>query len=277
LDKAAAGSEVMAFLAQGQIDVGAVGLSAAAFNALNKGFDLKVIASAALGPDKNSPTKFEVRKALVDGGQVKKIGDLKGKKIAVAGGAGSAGAYLAVKALQTDGLSAKDVEFVNLANPDMLLALKNGAVDAALIGTPFSTQAVEQGVGSILIDDWLPGYSTTTYMYSGKFIKEKPLLAQKFAVALLKGFRAIIGNDYLSDENVKSYVKYTGSNEQTIKATPPLVYDNDMGIAKDSIKDQEKIFRESGWTDYKQAIDVEKAFDTSFVDYALKILKPTKK
>ncbi len=276
LDKAGAGSEVMAFLAQGQIDVGAVGLSAATFNALNKGFDFKIIASAGIGPDKNSPTKFEVRKALVDGGQVKKISDLKGKKIAVAGGIGSAGAYLAVRALQTDGLTAKDVEFVNLANPDMVQALKNGAVDAALIGTPFSTQAIEQGVGSILIDDWLPGYSTTTYMYSGKFVKERAAVGQRFAIALLKGFRAIAGNNYLSDENVKIYAKYTGSNEATIKATPPLVYDLDMGLTKDSIKDQEKIHRESGWTDYKQAVDVEKIFDTSFTDAALKVLRPTK-
>jgi len=274
LDKAGAGAEVMAFLAQGQIDMGAVGLSAATFNALNKGFDFKVIASAGIAPAKNAPSKFEVRKALVDGGQVKKISDLKGKKIAVAGGTASAGAYLAVKALQTDGLSAKDVEFVNLPNPDMLQALKNGAVDAALMGTPFSTQAIEQGVGTVLIDDWLPGYATTTYLYSGKFVKERPEVAKRFAIALLKGIRAVQGDNYLSDENVKIYVKYTGSNDKTIRETPALLYDPGMIITKDNIKDQEKIHRESGWTDYKQAIEVDKMFDGSFAENAVKTLGP---
>ncbi len=272
LDKAAAGSEIVAFLAQGQIDVGAVGLSAAIFNTLNKGFDFKVIASACLGPTTNSPTKFEVRKALVDGGQIKTPADLKGKKIAVAGGTGSAGAYLAVKVLQAVGLTSKDAEFVNLPNPDMVMALQNGAVDAALMGTPFSTQAIDAGVGKILTEDLAPGYATTQYVYSAKFIKERGPVATRFAAALLKGFRDIQGTGYLTDDNVKTYVKYTGSNEQTVRATPPLVYDKNMVIAKESIADQEKVHREAGWTDYKTAVDVAKLFDTTFADAAVKML-----
>lgn len=272
LDKAASGSEAVAFLAQGQIDVGAVGLSVAIFNTLNKGFDFKVIASASQGPATNSPTKFEVRKTLVDGGQVKTVADLKGRKIAVAGGTGSAGAYLATKVLQTGGLAAKDVDFVNLANPDMVMALQNGAVDAALMGTPFSTQAIDGGIGKVLTEDLAPGYSTTTYIYSAKFIKDRPQVAQRFAVALLKGFRDVQGANYLSDDNVKSYVKYTGSNEQTVRATPPLVYDKNMSIARDSVADQEKIYRESGWTDYKTAVDVAKLFDTTWVENAIKTI-----
>ena len=274
LDKAASGSEVMAFLAQGQIDVGAVGLSAATFNTLAKGFDFKVIASAGVAPQKDGPSKFEIRKALVDGGQVKTIADLKGRKVAVAGGTGSAGAYLAVKALQTAGLTGKDVQFVNLANPDMVQALANGAVDAALIGTPFSTQAIQQGAGTILVDDFAPGYSTTTFMYSGKFIKDRPDVANRFALALLKGYRAVQGQNYLSDANVQSYVKYTGSTEQVIRATPPFIYDPNMAITTESIKDQEKVYRESGWTDYSQSLDVGKLFDTSFADRAVKIVGP---
>lgn len=274
LDKAASGSEVMAFLAQGQIDVGAVGLSAATFNTLAKGFDFRVIASAGVAPQKDGPSKFEIRKALVDGGQVKTIADLKGRKVAVAGGTGSAGAYLAVKALQTAGLTGKDVQFVNLANPDMVQALANGAVDAALIGTPFSTQAIQQGAGTILVDDFAPGYSTTTFMYSGKFIKDRPDVANRFALALLKGYRAVQGQNYLSDANVQSYVKYTGSTEQVIRATPPFIYDPNMAITTESIKDQEKVYRESGWTDYSQSLDVGKLFDTSFADRAVKIVGP---
>ncbi len=274
LDKAASGAEVMAFLAQGQIDVGAVGLSAATFNTFAKGFDFKVIASAGIAPQTNGPSKFEVRKALVDSGQVKTLADLKGKKVAVAGGTGSAGAYLAVKALQTAGLTGKDVQFVNLANPDMVQALANGAVDAALIGTPFSTQAIQQGAGAILVDDFAPGYSTTTFLYSGKLIKDRPDVANRFALALLKGYRAIQGANYLTDANVQTYVKYTGSTEQVIRATPPFVYDPNMAIKTESIKDQEKIYRESGWTDYTQAVDISKLFDPSFADKAVKAVGP---
>ncbi|MCA1667483.1 MAG: ABC transporter substrate-binding protein [Thermomicrobia bacterium] len=274
LDKAASGAEVMAFLAQGQIDVGAVGLSAATFNTFAKGFDFKVIASAGIAPQTNGPSKFEVRKALVDSGQVKTIADLKGKKVAVAGGTGSAGAYLAVKALQTAGLTAKDVQFVNLANPDMVQALANGAVDAALIGTPFSTQAIQQGAGAILVDDFAPGYSTTTFMYSGRLIKERPDVARRFAIALLKGYRAIQGANYLSDANLQTYIKYTGSTDKVIRATPPFVYDPNMAIKTESIKDQEKVYRESGWTDYTQTTDISKLFDPSFAQAAVTTVGP---
>lgn len=272
LSNAASGAEAVAFLAQGQIDVGAVGLSAATFNTLNKGFDFRVIASASLGPDKNSPTKLEVRSALVDGGIVHSAMDLKGRKIAVAGGTGSAGAYLATKVLQKEGVSAKDVTFVNLSNPDMIPALTNGAVDAALIGTPFATTAVDTGIARVLSDDLTPGYSTTTYTYGAKFLKDRPDAARRFTVALLKGYRAVQGSNYLSDANVKTYVKYLGSPEKIIRDTPPLVYDPNMGIARESVIDQEKVHRESGWTDYKTPLDVEKLFDTSYVAYALKTL-----
>ncbi len=272
IDKANSGSEVMAFLAQGQIDVGAVGLSAATFNALNKGFEFKVVASAGIAPDKDNPSLFLVRKALKDDGTVKKISDLKGKKVAVAGGPGSAGAYLAAKALQTDGLSIKDVELVNLPNPDMITAIKNGAVDAALVGTPFSTQILNDGTGVVFAKDWIPGYSTTTYMFSGKFIKDRPEVGKRFMAALLKGVQAIQGSQYLNDENVKAYVKYSGSNDKTVRETPPFVYNLTGLITKENIKDQEKIHRESGWTDYKTAVDVDKMFDSTFAEAGLKIL-----
>jgi NitT/TauT family transport system substrate-binding protein len=272
LERAAAGSDVMAFLAQGQIDVGAVGLSAASFNALNKGFDFKVVASAGIAPDANDPTLFVVRKALTDDGSVKKPGDLKGKKIAVAGGKGSAGAYLAAKAIATDGLTLNDVTLVNLANPDMVAGLKNGAIDAALIAPPFSTQAVSEGTATVLAKDWLPGYATTTFMYSGKFIKERPEVAKRFMVALLKGQRAVIAPTYLAPENVAAFVKWTGSTEQIVRETPPKIFDPNGVITKESIKDQEKIHRESGATDYKTALDVEKMFDTSFAENAVKVL-----
>lgn len=112
-------------------------------------------------------------------------------------------------------------------------------------------------------------------MYSGKLIKERPDVANRFAIALLKGYRAIQGANYLTDANVQSYVKYTGSTEAVIRATPPFVYDPNMATVTESIKDQEKIYRESGWTDYSQAVDITKLFDPSFADKAVKTVGPT--
>ncbi|MCA1726019.1 MAG: ABC transporter substrate-binding protein, partial [Thermomicrobia bacterium] len=158
--------------------------------------------------------------------------------------------------------------------PDMVQALANGAVDAALIGTPFSTQAIQQGAGAIIVDDFAPGYSTTTFMYSGRLIKERPDVARRFAIALLKGYRAIQGANYLSDANLQTYIKYTGSTDKVIRATPPFVYDPNMAIKTESIKDQEKVYRESGWTDYTQTTDISKLFDPSFAQAAVTTVGP---
>jgi ABC-type taurine transport system substrate-binding protein len=50
LDRVKAGVEAMAFVASGQIDLGAVGMSAWAFNAFDRQIDLKIVATAAEQP-----------------------------------------------------------------------------------------------------------------------------------------------------------------------------------------------------------------------------------
>lgn len=261
LQRVTSGTDAMPFLASGQVDVGAIGLAAAIFNSVHRGFDVKIVASAALYPQKDVPTVLLVRKALVDSGQVKTVADLKGRKVGVAGGAGSTGAYLLVKALQTGGLKYTDVNAQNLANPDMVQALANGAIDAALIGSPYSEQAVQTGSAVVLAKDFAPGAAGTAYVFSGKFLREHPDTALRFMAALLRGARALQGTDYLSPENLATYVKFTGSTEAAIKAAPPLVYDPNLAIATDSIADQEKVDRENGWTDYTDPLDISKLID----------------
>jgi NitT/TauT family transport system substrate-binding protein len=153
MQKVASGSEAMAFLAKGDLDAGGVGIQAATFNAFNKGFELRIVGSAALQPQKDGPTVILVRKDLQDSGAVKTVADLKGKKVAMAGGPGTTGAYFVAKALKEAGLTVKDIEVVNIANPDMALAFENSSVDAALVGPPYSNQIISGGKGVLLAQD----------------------------------------------------------------------------------------------------------------------------
>ena len=135
MQKVASGTEAMAFLAQGSLDAGGIGIGASTFNAFNKGFDLRIVGSAAVQPSKDGPTIIIVRKDLKESGQVKSVADLKGRKVALAGGPGTTGAYFTARALKEAGLTVKDIEIVNLANPDMPLAIEKSSVDAALVVT----------------------------------------------------------------------------------------------------------------------------------------------
>ena len=276
MEKVASGTEAMAFLAQGSLDAGGVGITAATFNAFNKGFDLRIVASAALQPQKEGPTIIIVRKDLKDSGKVKSIGDLKNMKIAIAGGPGTTGAYFVAKGLKEAGLTVKDIEIVNLANPDMPLAFEKASVDAALVGPPYSDQIIAGGKGVLLAQDLAPGAMTTVFMYSGKFMKERTDVAKRFMVALVKGSRAMQGSVYLDPANLKAYLKYVTSTEDAIRKSKPQVYDPNLKVFIDSIKNMEEIFRWAGWTNYTTVIPQERMADPSFADLAVKALGPSK-
>jgi len=276
MQKVASGADAMAFLAQGTLDAGGIGVGASTFNAFNKGFDLRIVGSAAIQPAKGGPTIIIVRKELKDSGKVKSIADLKGMKVAIAGGPGTTGAYFVAKALKEAGLTVKDIEIVNLANPDMPLAMEKGAVDAALVGPPYSDQIIAGGKGVLLAQDMAPNAMTTVFMYSGKLIKERPEVAKRFMIALVKGSRAMQGGKYLDPTNMKAYLKYVTSTEEAIKKGTPQVYDPDLKVYIDSIKNMEEVFRWAGWTAYTTEIPQDKMADASFAENAVKVLGPFK-
>ncbi|HEX7002078.1 MAG TPA: ABC transporter substrate-binding protein, partial [Trueperaceae bacterium] len=112
------GTEAIAFLEQGQIDVGGIAIVTSLWNGWNQGIDIRVFAPGGLEPFENSPTKFMVRKDLYDSGAVDTIEELRGHTVAMAGGPGSGGEYLAAKALERGGLTIRDVQPINLANAD---------------------------------------------------------------------------------------------------------------------------------------------------------------
>lgn len=272
MQKVASGTEAMAFLAQGSLDAGGVGIGASTYNAFNKGFDLRIVGSAAVQPMKDGPTIIIVRKDLWDSGRVKSVADLKGRKVALAGGPGTTGAYFVARALRDAGLTVKDIDIVNLSNPDMPLAIEKASVDAALVGPPYSDQILAGGKGVTLAKDLAPGAMTTVFMYSGKFIKERPEVARRFMVALVQGSRAMQGPKYLDPANMSGYLRYVTSTEAAIRAGRPQVYDPDLKLDISSVKNMEDIFRWAGWTNYTTEIPEDKMIDASFGANAVRVL-----
>ena len=178
------------------------------------------------------------------------------------------------KALKEAGLTTKDIEIVNLANPDMPLAFEKSSVDAGLVGPPYADQIMAGGKGVLLAEDMAPGAMTTVFMYSGRFMKEKPDAARRFMIGLVKGSRALQGDTYLDPANLKAYLKYVTSTEDAIKKGKPQNYDPDLKVYIDSIKNMEEIFRWAGWTDYTALIPEDKMVNSSFGENAVQELGP---
>lgn len=266
------GTEAIAFLSEGQVDVGGIAIVTSLWNGWSQGLDLRIFAPGGLEPFTNSPTKLLVRKALMDDGSVTDVADLAGRTVGVAGGPGSGGEYLLAKALERGNLTIFDVEPVNLGNADMPLAFENGSIDAGILGSPYADQVIESGAGVSLAEDLTPGLMTVAFVGSGKFINERPEVAQRFALALMEAARLMQGDDYLSPENIAAYLAYVNSTEEALRAGAPVLYDPNQVIPVDGLADVERVHRENGRTEYTAPIDLANVVDTTFVDKARELL-----
>jgi ABC-type nitrate/sulfonate/bicarbonate transport system substrate-binding protein len=76
-------------------------------------------------------------------------GDLRGRKVATR--VGSTGEFLLYRYLATGGLGPSDVAIVDLAPPDMVVALIHGDIDAFAWLAPFTTRAINTGTNIKLI------------------------------------------------------------------------------------------------------------------------------
>jgi NitT/TauT family transport system substrate-binding protein len=272
IERVASGTEAIAFLTEGQIDVGGIAIVTSLWNGWNEGLDIRIIAPGALEPLENSPTKFLVRAALLESGEVETVADLEGRIVGVAGGPGSGGEYLASKALERGGLTIRDVELQQIANADMPAAFENGSIDAGLLGAPFADQAIESGAAAVLESDLTPGLMTVAFVGSGQFVTERPEAAQRFVIALMEATRLMQGDDYLSDENLEAYLSFMDTTEEAMRNATPVIYDPNMVLPLEGLADVESTHRQNGRTNYEEPIDIETVTVTSFTETARELL-----
>lgn len=271
LQRVASGTEALVFLAQDRLDVGAIGLSASIFNAFNRKLELRVVATTSSWGQRHG-TRILTRLDLFDAGEIRSVSNLKGRRVAIAGGAGSAGHYLFLIGARRGGIGPRDFELVNLPNPDHGPALRAGRVDASLTGSPFASVALAQFAARPLLENFAPGTSTTVFAYSGGLMRSRPDVATRFLMALIQAARAMQGGKFLDPENVAAYKKYTGVRDEVLQAEPPLLYYPDMRIVSSSIVDMEKTFRDAGLADYAAAIPLESMIERRFQQEAVKRL-----
>jgi NitT/TauT family transport system substrate-binding protein len=272
IERVKSGTEAIAFLTEGAIDVGGIAIVTSLWNGWHQGLDIRVIAPGALEPFENSPTKLVVRKALMDSGEVTSVADLAGRTVALAGGPGSGGEYLLSKALELGNLTIRDVNIVQVGNADMPAAFENGSIDAGLLGSPYADQVIQDGNGEAIATDLAPGLMTVAFVGSGNFVNNRPEVAQRFVLALMEATRMMQGDDYLADANIAAYLKYVNSTEEAIRSGRPVIYDPNMRIPVEGLADVERVHRENGRTEYTEPIDLNSVVDTTFVEKALELL-----
>lgn len=267
LEAVKSGQDAIPLLASGKLDALAAGFSAGMFNARNEGMEFQVVGSMGIntGDPANSPTMLIANQKAFEAGTLTKVADLKGKKVAAAGGPGATGGFLTASILETAGLTLKDVEVVNLATPDMPNALKTGAVDAALASAPVSGRIVADKTGTV-IGVPAKGVSSSGLLYGPQFAKTQA--AQKFYNALVKASADLQGAGATSDANLAIIAKATNQEVSAVKALPLYTFDAKLAPQPTTIDQMEKIWMSGGQINYSTPLTASKFVNDQFTKAA---------
>jgi len=162
--------------------------------------------------------------------------DLKGKKVAA-----NTSAQITMNGLlESEGMTEKDVQFVNLPGGEMAGAIAQGDVDAACVWEPLLTNVKNAAAGGKLLgtDMDTPNFkkfgtmaSPDIVIISRKLVDETPDLARKLTIAMFKGVEYTNANP---EETAKTVAHY-------FRAEP-----NDVLAAMKKFK----YFGQNGWVEH---------------------------
>lgn len=197
----ASAAQAIAPLASKDLDVAGGAISAALYNAVERGVNLKAVADRSHTSAGIPYITMFIRKDLVDSGRFKTLADLKGMKFALIARGIAVHSLLEV-GLKSAGLNLSDVDIVYLDYPQQIVALKTGNIDATLMGEPFATELVDTGIGVRFMNtnDFFPNYVVTVFIYGETMLKDRPDVGRRFMKALLRGVRDF--NDALDDKGL---------------------------------------------------------------------------
>ena len=278
---AGSSAKMVAPLATGDVDVGSGAVSAALYNAFDRGITMRVVADKSGNKGSLSYQHFLVRKTLWDSGEVRTLKDLKGRKFA-ATAQGNNESAVVEEAMRSVGLSSRDLDKVTLSMPQQVAAFANNAIDATLIAEPFLSAILKSGTAvSMMPVTKVREHSVTgIVIYSDHLIKTKPDIARRMMAAYIRGLRFY--TDALkdgrlagpgADEVTDIIAKYSVIKDKALlRSTIPHSVDPDGHVPMDSLRKDWEYYAAEKLISGK--VSVENVVDTSFVETALKLLGP---
>ena len=261
-------SQVMPALFAGELDVWCSSVTAGLINAIGRGGKIRIVADKGRMP-RGEPgyTSIVVRSDLARDRRLEAAG-LRGMTIACK--PMSFRAYYLRKLLDASGLTTDDVQLVNPPDASLSEAMKNGAVDAAIIGEPWVTRVIET-TGAVIWDTLKESgpYQVAVVVY-GPNLLDNPALGDRFMAAYLKGLRDF--SQGKTDRNVEILAKHTGLDPDLLrKATWPAMRE-DGRIDVDSVLDYQAWAIEGGLMD--KVVPAEEFWDPGYVERAAAMLPP---
>ena len=219
------GPEQTQALASGDIQfLNAVGATSVISSASN-GADIKIISMYS-----RSPEAFML---FGNSGDIKSPTDLVGKK--VAGPKGTILHEMLIRYLATEGLTEKDIEFVQMDIPSAQAALVAGEIDFALLAGPTAYNMIQDGYEVVTDGEGLVD-GTIVVATSEDFYSKNPDLVKKFLQVQQETLQYI-------DENYEEAMEITAKEtELPLDGVKEMykMYDFNMDITQSDIESMQK-------------------------------------
>lgn len=266
--------DMLPALASGEVDIAGGISSASFFNAIAQGIDVKMIADKGHNEKGKSYFTFVVGADQED--EIKEYSDLKGKKVAVST-EHAVDDYIFQQMLTHAGLTKADVEFVLMPDfGNMLAAIENGSIDAALQIEPLITQGVAEGIHVRFGDatDFAPEAQIAMVLGSPQFVAEERDVSLRFMAAYLKGVRDY--NDaFKKGEGKRDIIdimtQYTAlKNADVWEDVFVTGLDPDGKMFVEDIHRQYDMYKENGAI--RGEIDFDEAIETDLAEKAVEII-----
>ncbi len=273
------GNDIIAPMASGDLQVAGGGLSLAVLNAIDRGIRIRAVADKGSSRPGFEFVQLPVRRDLLESGTVRGVGDLRGRHVGVSTLRASGEAIIA-QVLATGGLTIDDVDLVPMGYPDMVVALGNQAIDAAVLIEPALGAAYARGV----IGAWDPGMVSAAYggnyqaalLFFNEQLAGQPDLARRFMTAYLQGVR--VYNDAFQkgqgrDEAVRVLIESTQIKDPAAYDQMQMAaLDPDGQIYRPSLETELAYHRARGY--YTGGATLDSLLDPSFAQATAQQLGP---
>jgi sulfonate transport system substrate-binding protein len=250
------GPPLLESLAANHVDLSFLG-DGALIAGLEKNLPFEVIAQTSEG-------ESNVRIITPQDSEIKKIENLKGKKIGVA--SGTTGHVYLAKALKFYGLSLDDVKIINLQPDDAQSAFETNQLDAWGVWEPYKTNNADKGIAKELKVDGeilAPGAIIARTGFAG----EHPEIVEAYLRAYKKAADWRVENP---DEASEIYAEVTKMPVETIKKIIAADEPN-LFFSEESIKAQQESIDTLVQVGYiKKGYNFEERINYKYLDRAFK-------
>lgn len=274
LERLATGANLMPFTLNGTLDVTIGGAGSDYFNALAAGHELRLLAPfhAERPP---AVTPLLVRADLHASGAVRKVADLRGRPVS----APTPGAplYWLASALESGGLTVRDVDLRYVGYGDVGAAFERGELDGALLGEPLVSDLVARGLAVRLADDFVDGLQPTYLYCLRSVLDERRTDIVRFVAGQLRVYADLASGDparaWDAPDTLAVITDFTDVPSARIAAAQRPFYDPRGRFQPESLERLYRFFVDNGYVEPLPTFDPAALIDPTIVPEALALLE----